>query len=466
MVVHLRETRQAGQTVQIRAAIAPGQAALDRVLMKAKRFAARRALPIIAVLALGVGEASCAPATVRPSPDRIPAAALARADSLLEAAVAREEIPGAVLVVTQDGRIVHERAFGHAQLYDYGMRRLASPRPMHTSTLFDLASVTKVMATTYALMLLADRGAVDVDAPVYRYLPEFRGAHLDSITVRHLLTHSAGLLQWQPIYYHAATREQAYDVIRSMPLGWGVGAGRHYSDLGFMLLGYLVERVSGQPLDEFIEAELYDPLGLQSTTFNPKERGFTSFAATSHGNPYEHRMVHDTAFGYDYDGDPDSWNGWRDYTLAGEVNDGNAWYAHGGVAGHAGLFSTGHELAVLLNVLLAGGTHEGRRILSTDVIEQFLQVPDMLLLNVNLPAEPKGLLWTHQSVRHYEGYVISGEDPFGRTHYWFAEEPRERLEEGTDRWAIENGYVSITPLRLDLTDEFALQHAKVADPTA
>lgn len=341
--------------------------------MKATCFAARRALPIIAVLTLGVAAGSCAPATVEPSPDRMPAAALARADSLLEAAVAREEIPGAVLVVTQDGRIVHERAFGYAQLYDYGMRRLASPRSMHTTTLFDLASVTKVMATTYALMLLVDRGAVDVDAPVHRYLPAFRGAHLDSITVRHLLTHSAGLLQWQPIYYHAATPQQAYDVIRSMPPGWGVGEGRHYSDLGFMLLGYLVERVSGQPLDEFVEDELYEPLGLQSTAFNPKERGFTDFAATSHGNPYEHRMVHDTAFGYDYDGDPDAWNGWREYTLAGEVNDGNAWYAHGGVAGHAGLFSTGRELAVLLNVLLAGGTHEGRRILTTDVVEQFLR---------------------------------------------------------------------------------------------
>ncbi len=97
-----------------------------------------------------------------------------------------------------------------------------------------------------------------------------------------------------------------------------------------------------------------------------------------------------------------------------------------------------------------------------DVIERFLQVPDMLLLNANLPAVPKGVVWTRQSVRHYEGYVISGEDPLGRTHYWFAEEPTEQVEEGTDRWAVEHDMVSLTPIRLDLTDERLLQRSKAA----
>jgi 5'-nucleotidase len=95
-------------------------------------------------------------------------------------------------------------------------------------------------------------------------------------------------------------------------------------------------------------------------------------------------------------------------------------------------------------------------------IETFIGLPDMLLLNVNVPEEPKGLLWTRQSVRHYEGYVVAGEDPLGRTHYWFAEEPTEQVEEGTDRWAVENGYVSLTPLRLDLTDEVLLARARAA----
>jgi 5'-nucleotidase len=93
------------------------------------------------------------------------------------------------------------------------------------------------------------------------------------------------------------------------------------------------------------------------------------------------------------------------------------------------------------------------------VIQLFLDAPDLPLLNVNFPEKPRALRWTKMSVRHYDGYVIPGQDPMGRSHYWFAEEPRERVEEGTDRWAIEQGLVSLTPLRLDLTDEERLQRA-------
>ena len=134
------------------------------------------------------------------------------------------------------------------------------------------------------------------------------------------------------------TAAQTYAVIRDMPLEWGVGDARHYSDLGFMLLGYIVERVSGEPLDAFLEQNLYRPLGLRSTTFNPKAHGFTEFAATEQGNVYERHMVYDSTFGYRYRGDPTAWNGWRQYVLDGEVDDGNSFYANGGVAGHAGLF--------------------------------------------------------------------------------------------------------------------------------
>jgi len=95
-----------------------------------------------------------------------------------------------------------------------------------------------------------------------------------------------------------------------------------------------------------------------------------------------------------------------------------------------------------------------------DVITDMLETPQTLLLNVNFPDDPVGVMWTRQSVRQYEGYVIPGEDPMGRAHYWFAEEPRERIEEGTDRWAVEHDHVSVTPLRLDLTDETVLAHAK------
>lgn len=299
------------------------------------------------------------------------ARAIAAADSMVAAGVGTK-FPGAVLLVARNGRVLEERAFGQAQAYDYAGHRLTSPPAMRTTTMFDLASVTKVMATTMAVMLLVDRGRVELDAPVWRYLPDFRGPHLDSITVRHLLTHSAGLVQWQPLYYQAATSERTYAAIRDMPLAWGVGTGRHYSDLGFMLLGRIVERASGQRLDAFLERELYAPLGLRTTTFLPKARGFTEFAATEQGNVYERHMVYDSTFGYHYRGDPAAWDGWRRYVLAGEVDDGNAHYANGGVAGHAGLFSTAADLRVLLDLLNARGTYGGRRFIRAETVERFL----------------------------------------------------------------------------------------------
>gem|GEM_PF-117381 len=312
-----------------------------------------------------------APAGSPSRPDAALAGGIASADSLIGAAVGTL-IPGAVFLVSRNGRVVHERAFGYAQLNDYEMRRLAVPRPMRTSTMFDLASVTKVMATTMATMLLVDRGLVDVDSPVSRYLPDFRGPHLDSITVRHLLQHSSGLVQWQPLYYHASNGAQTYAVIRDMPLQWGVGDARHYSDLGFMLLGYIVERVSGVPLDAFLEQNLYRPLGLRSTTFNPKAHGFTDFAETEQGNIYERHMVYDSTFGYRYRGDPTAWNGWRQYVLNGEVDDGNSFYANGGVAGHAGLFSTAGDVRVLLDLLNNRGSYAGHQYIRPQVVDMFL----------------------------------------------------------------------------------------------
>lgn len=251
---------------------------------------------------------------------------------------------------------------------------------MTTQTVFDVASVTKVIATTMGVMLLADRGELDIEASVSTYLPDFFSGGKDEITLRHLLTHRSGLSQWQPTYYHATNAEEAYAYIRDLPLRWSVGAERHYSDLGFMLLGLVVERVSGERLDDFLHEELYAPLGLSRTGFRPGGAlqatahfpADTRIAATSHGNPFEHRMVHDPDFGYRIEGDPDSWDGWRDRTLEGEVNDGNAFHAFGGVAGHAGLFSSAAEVGVLLELLLERGAYGGRRHFGADVVDLFL----------------------------------------------------------------------------------------------
>ncbi len=330
-----------------------------------------RVLVVAAILGSGL---ACVSSKQTAMPRTRPAGiadGIATADLMVEASLGRL-MPGAVLLVARDGKVLHERAYGFAELNDYSMRRLPSPRRMRTSTVFDLASVTKVMATTFAVMILSDRGQLDIDAPVHKYLTDFRGPQLDSITIRHLLTHSSGLVQWQPLYYQAANSAQAYAAIRGMPLGWGVGQGRHYSDLGFMLLGYVVERVSGRSLDSFVDAELYEPLGLRSTTFNPRQKKLSEFAATEQGNVYERHMVYDSTFGYRYRGDPKSWNGWRQHVLVGEVDDGNAAYANGGVAGHAGLFSTAADLRVLIDLINNRGSHNGRSYVRSATVDRFL----------------------------------------------------------------------------------------------
>jgi CubicO group peptidase (beta-lactamase class C family) len=325
---------------------------------------------------LAIGSTACAGSRAARRSD----AGLHAADSLVASWVDAGRIPGAVLLVSQDDSTIFEQAYGWAQLDGYGrgqygdwsgIQRLAHPVPMTAATIFDMASVTKVMATTFAVMMLVDERKLDLDAPLHSYLPDFRGPEKDRITLRLLLTHRAGLSQWQPIFYHAANEREAYAYIRDLPLEWKPGAGRHYSDLGFMLLGLVVERVSGRPLDAFVHDRLYGPLGLTHTGFRPAEDA-GRFAATSLGNPYEFRMVHDTTFGYRYAGDPDAWNGWRRRALLGEVNDGNAFHAFGGVAGHAGLFSTARDLDVLLRVLLHEGEYRGRRYVRAATVDTFM----------------------------------------------------------------------------------------------
>ena len=294
------------------------------------------------------------------------------ADSLVQSAVDSAVIPGAVLLVGVDGIVIHEKAFGYAHLYGYDGERLERPVRMSTQTVFDLASLTKVFATTFGTMLLVDRGMVDLDAPVKTYLQSFTGVSKDSVTVRHLLNHTSGLHQWKPIYYHADNADDVLEYISSLELNWPVGRERHYSDLGFMLLGQIIATVTGKPLDVFLDEELYRTFDLESTGYLPRKRGMTGFAATSHGNPFEYKMVADDDFGYLCDENVDDFTGWRNYTLVGEVNDGNAFHANQGVAGHAGLFSTAGDLNTLLGVLLNRGMHNGRRHLTEETLDLFL----------------------------------------------------------------------------------------------
>jgi len=332
---------------------------------------------------------------------------LASADSMVDAWVEEGRIPGAVLLVFRNGDAFLHEAYGLASVDD--------SLPMSKSTVFDLASVTKVMATTYALMVLSDQGRIDVQASVATYLPDFTGGGRERITIRDLLTHRSGLPQWLPTYYHATDREEAYAYLRTVPLMRPVGQERYYSDLGFMLLGRVVEEVSGQLLDAFVHTEIYGPLGLRKTGFRPVMSSTSTsdwapseseYARTSHGNPFERRMVHDPDFGYRIDGDPDAWSGWRSEWLEGEVNDGNAYHAFRGVAGHAGLFSTADELGVLLQVMLDGGERDGRRLVSPETIAAFVRpTGDGQALGWQLPGYGPGGSFGHTG---FTGTLVLG----------------------------------------------------------
>jgi CubicO group peptidase (beta-lactamase class C family) len=280
--------------------------------------------------------------------------------------------PGAAVLIARDGIVVRHRAYGSAQTY-VDRRRLRVPRPMHTGTIFDLASVTKVTATTAAVMRLVDLRRIRLDDAVSRWLPAFGSGGKAAITVRHLLTHTSGLWEWQPVYLHATEPRAAIRYICGLPLRYPVGADRHYSDLNFMLLGEIVRRETGTTLPAFVREQVHGPLGMTATGFTPAGRyPADRFAATSLGDAYERNMV--------ISGEPypilggagvDDFTGWRGHTLLGEVNDGNSAHAYRGVAGHAGLFGTARDVAVYCQMLANGGGYGNRRVLSEAVVGEF-----------------------------------------------------------------------------------------------
>jgi serine-type D-Ala-D-Ala carboxypeptidase len=249
---------------------------------------------------------------------------------MLQQAVEAECFPGAVLAVGYQGQLVYEAAVGEAAI-------IPSRRRMTLDTLFDLASLTKPMATTTALMLLVETGRVRLDAPIRAYIPAFHAAGTSSPTLRHLLSHCSGLPAWHP-YYQAIDpflppperRRAVYAAVHQEPLIATPGVTVRYSDVGFMLLGELVETLSGMPLDAFCQREIFAALHLADI-------GFLNLARPRPmGGPYAST-----------ESCP-----WRGRVLNGEVHDENAW-TMGGVAGHAGLFATARQVWQFAQSLLA-----------------------------------------------------------------------------------------------------------------
>jgi CubicO group peptidase (beta-lactamase class C family) len=234
-------------------------------------------------------------------------------DGLVSGLVA-SGVPGALVAVERSGEVDFAVA-GEA-------RRGVTPMAWDVRT--DAGSVTKIVGTTAALMALVDAGEMPLDD-----------------RVRSLLEHRAGLWEWWPLYL-TARGPAAIDLIGRLPLRYSPGAGRHYSDLGLILLGDLVARVTGRPLAEAVETLALRPFGLSETTFRTPAPG-GPVAASSRGDAIERAMV-ETGEPYPVTGDAAGFGRWRTHDLVGEVNDGNAFHAFGGAAGHAGLFTTAGDL--------------------------------------------------------------------------------------------------------------------------
>lgn len=283
---------------------------------------------------------------------------------------------GATVLVAHRGHVIHHSAHGDAQAFELTDGEVVPaeyPRPVEPDTIFDAASITKVAATTAAVMQLVDAGQLGLDDRLGDHLPAFDDEKGD-ITIRQLLTHRSGLWEWQPTWLHGQGRDEVLAFLSELELRYEVGEARRYSDIGFMLLAAVVESVTGTPFDAYVAAAVHGPLGMDDSGFTPDEGLRDRIAATSHGNPYEYSMI-ETGSPYPVDGDPADFDGWREHTLVGEVNDGNAWYGWGGVAGHAGLFTTAHDLAMFGQALVNGGGYAGHTWASPGTVDTFLQAP-------------------------------------------------------------------------------------------
>jgi CubicO group peptidase (beta-lactamase class C family) len=253
--------------------------------------------------------------------------------AMLAERIAAGDFPSAVYLVAERGSERFSDALGDAV-------REPEKHPATFDTIFDLASLTKPLVTGMLTASLVERNLVGLDSPVSEYLREFDVEDKRGVTIRHLLTHTSGLPAWRPLYLLCeGRRERVLDVIASQPLEQKSGARVVYSDLGFITLGLLAERVTSFKLAELARREIFDPLELKRTFFNPEKSIRTEVAACeSGGNAYERGMCMiepgtsaTTSLGH-----------WREQTIWGEVHDGNAFFL-GGAAGHAGLFSTARE---------------------------------------------------------------------------------------------------------------------------
>ena len=337
----------------------------------------RVAVGAATILALGcAGPANVAPAASSPRRGFDPVVAYLRTQ-------VDSAFPGAVIAVGRHDTVLLLTAVGHYAAGDN--------RPVTPQTIYDLASLTKVIGLTTAAMMLVDSGKLDLDAPVQKYVPAFQGPDKERVTIRNLLTHSSGLPAWRRLFAESSTREGAFALIDTTALLRQPGDTFVYSDLGAIALTQAVEAITGQRLDAFLDARVFGPLGMGSTRYLPPESWRTRIAPTENDTAFRHRMLH------------------------GEVHDENAGRL-GGVSGHAGLFSNAPDLARFAQWLLDSRIPPGRpaggtgAFLPHDLVVEFTRRQEIP------PGSSRALGWDTPSENSSAGTRL-GPRAFGHTGF-------------------------------------------------
>ncbi|MGI8470279.1 MAG: exo-beta-N-acetylmuramidase NamZ domain-containing protein, partial [Pyrinomonadaceae bacterium] len=316
-----------------------------------------------------------APQTVGMSAEK-----LNQIDALVEKDIADKKLPGAVVLVGHKGKIVFRRAYGNRAL-------VPAVEKMTTDTIFDLASLTKVVATTTSVMILVERGQIRLNDTIGKFIPEIQDENVKKVTIQQLMTHTSGFPPDFDLREQWTGHEGMLQVLYKEKLRQPAGTRFVYSDINFITLGEIVQRISGKRLDEFARENIFSRLGQTKTTFLPinPQAAPDSAAKQAISNsliaPTENIKGQQSYLGGQFDGK----NG--DEILRGQVHDPTA-YRMGGVAGHAGLFSTADDLARFCQMLLNGGSLDGKRILSANTVAR-MTAP----IVISETGETRGLGW-------------------------------------------------------------------------
>jgi uncharacterized protein YbbC (DUF1343 family)/CubicO group peptidase (beta-lactamase class C family) len=306
----------------------------------------RKLTAILSLLLLLHGVVSAQLLPVNPASVNVSRSHLAQIDSVVEAEITQKRLPGAVVLVGRKGRIVWHKAYG---------ARVVEPtrEAMSPDTIFDVASLTKIVATATSIMILVERGKVRLDDPLSQYIPELKGEGRERITIEHLLTHRSGYAPDFDLRERWTGYDEAIKRLIKEPLRNPPGTRFVYSDIGFIALGEVVQRVSRMSLDQFAKRNIFDPLRMKDTGFRPAEIRQARIA------PTEKRRGQLSYLGDSGENVGPSGEVW----LRGQVHDPTS-YRMDGVAGHAGLFSTANDLAIYCQMILNGGRYQNVRILS------------------------------------------------------------------------------------------------------